>query len=187
MDNKTGNPPFVIPVKPNNTKPLYIVSVLILALSYFSFFYKALAQFSVLEIAVFSFMAVISGIWYFNIFKGKWPAKHGYIIFVSAGAVWFYQGGIGYMIGILVIFSGIVQLRVKASPAIMADNNGVALKNIFIKHYNWQEMNNVVIKDGLVTVDCKNNRLYQKEIAGDISPEFEAEFNEFCRLKTGRL
>jgi hypothetical protein len=41
----------------------------------------------------------------------------------------------------------------------------------------WQEMNNAILKDGWLTIDLKNNKIFQNEI---VSPTSEIEFNEFC-------
>jgi len=41
----------------------------------------------------------------------------------------------------------------------------------------WKELNNVVLKDAVLTIDLKNNKVYQNEI---ISPASELDFNEFC-------
>jgi hypothetical protein len=114
---------------------------------------------------------------------GKWPEKHGYIIFIVAGLAWFYQTGAGFAIGAMVIVAGILQVRVKQAPIVTVDNECVAITNVFTRRYSWAELNNVVIKDGLLTVDCKNNRLFQKEVSADITEGYEAKFNEFCKLK----
>lgn len=49
------------------------------------------------------------------------------------------------------------------------------------KKYSWNEINNALIKDGILTVDFKNNMLIQKEIEDDVSTELETEFNHFCQ------
>ncbi|OYY22402.1 MAG: hypothetical protein B7Y69_06810, partial [Sphingobacteriia bacterium 35-40-8] len=51
------------------------------------------------------------------------------------------------------------------------------------KHILWEELNNVVIKDGLLTIDFKNNKLLQKEIQSGSNAKDEQDFNEFCRNK----
>jgi hypothetical protein len=49
------------------------------------------------------------------------------------------------------------------------------------KTYLWSEVNNVMLKDNVLTIDLKNNKLIQAvidmESAGEID---EKEFNEFC-------
>jgi hypothetical protein len=41
----------------------------------------------------------------------------------------------------------------------------------------WKDLNNVVLKDGLLTIDLKSNKVYQNETVTEIN---ESQFNEFC-------
>ena len=45
--------------------------------------------------------------------------------------------------------------------------------------------NNVVLKDGLLTLDFKSNRLMQREVADDDDEDDadEEEFNAYCRSR----
>ncbi|MDF2380769.1 hypothetical protein JMG10_04805 [Nostoc ellipsosporum NOK] len=64
----------------------------------------------------------------------------------------------------------------------------VAADHIFYPSFpartvSWKEMNNVILKDGLLTLDFKNNKILQNEIInapGDIQ---ESEFNRFCQAQ----
>ena len=49
----------------------------------------------------------------------------------------------------------------------------------------WSELNNVIIRDGLLTLDFKNNKLFQALVNKRImNPELdEKEFNDFCRAQ----
>jgi hypothetical protein len=47
---------------------------------------------------------------------------------------------------------------------------------------NWNELTNVIMKDGILTIDFKDNKLMQNETEGDDMIN-EKEFNEFCREK----
>jgi hypothetical protein len=42
----------------------------------------------------------------------------------------------------------------------------------------WPELNNVILKDGLLTIDLKNDKVFQHEIA---SAADENELNQFCK------
>jgi hypothetical protein len=76
--------------------------------------------------------------------------------------------------------------------------------NKFInKEYQWSDFNNIVLKDGLLTLDFANNKIIQVEpdwtepllfaidkdddidayqdIIGEDYPKLEKEFNDFCR------
>lgn len=49
------------------------------------------------------------------------------------------------------------------------------------KHFQWSELNNVVLKDDVLTIDCKNNKVYQHYIQHSEEYANETEFNDFCR------
>lgn len=61
----------------------------------------------------------------------------------------------------------------------------IVVDGLFQKRINWSELNNVLIKDGLLTIDYKNNKLFQQEtddLDDDDDDEVtEEEFNAFCR------
>jgi CDP-diglyceride synthetase len=44
----------------------------------------------------------------------------------------------------------------------------------------WNELNNVILKDGLLTIDFKNNKIIQQLIKHS-NAIYEKEFNEFCK------
>jgi hypothetical protein len=55
----------------------------------------------------------------------------------------------------------------------------IVINTFFRKRYEWNAFSNVVLKDGLLTLDFKNNKMLQREIMKqDVN---ENEFNEFCR------
>jgi hypothetical protein len=62
---------------------------------------------------------------------------------------------------------------------------GIVFRSIFSKNIQWSDLNNALIKDGILTLDYKNNKLFQAETDDDEDNEeydvSEEEFNEFCR------
>jgi hypothetical protein len=48
--------------------------------------------------------------------------------------------------------------------------------------FSWNDLNNIILKDGLLTIDFKNNKLAQSEVVnGDNDYALnEKEFNDFC-------
>src|SRR6186713_94832 len=44
----------------------------------------------------------------------------------------------------------------------------------------WSEVNNVILKDGLLTIDFRNNKLFQQLILNSDDDINEKEFNDFC-------
>lgn len=51
------------------------------------------------------------------------------------------------------------------------------------KTFHWDDLNNIILKDGLLTIDFKNNKLAQAEVVngGNDYDLNEQEFNDFCR------
>ena len=44
----------------------------------------------------------------------------------------------------------------------------------------WNELSNLILKDGLLTIDFKNNKIIQQLIEKTEQPVNEKEFNDFC-------
>ena len=49
------------------------------------------------------------------------------------------------------------------------------------KSYEWVEIDNVIIRDNLFTLDLMNNRIIQKELDVPVDKPTEDEFNAWCR------
>lgn len=64
-------------------------------------------------------------------------------------------------------------------------NEKVIYPAIISKKILWNEISNVILKDGILTIDLKNNKIIQQEIDESIIPVNEKEFNEFCRQQLG--
>ena len=70
------------------------------------------------------------------------------------------------------------------APVMVIEKKGITLKKTLTsRYYNWQQLNNVVMKDQLLTLDFTNNQVLQLEISGN-EPDEET-FNRYCteRLK----
>ncbi len=63
--------------------------------------------------------------------------------------------------------------------------NNIKVKRVPFKTYEWNTLQNVVLKDGILTLDFKNNTLAQHTV--EKSDVNENEFNQFARqlLKAG--
>lgn len=51
------------------------------------------------------------------------------------------------------------------------------------KDIQWQELSNLILKDGLLTIDFKSNKILQGEIIPADPEVNEKEFNEFCSMQ----
>jgi hypothetical protein len=99
----------------------------------------------------------------------------------AAAAGWLLGPKTNIWMGILYAIAGLLEKQVKFPQEIGFSEAEVSFNTFPRKVLNWTEINNAVIKDGIITIDQKNNQLIQKEIEGYVTKDIENEFNEFCR------
>ena len=85
------------------------------------------------------------------------------------------------ILSIIYIVAAILEKPVKLLPEIAFDENEIVINSFPKKRYVWSDLNNVILKDGIITIDCKNNKLIQNEVNEPVTKKTEDEFNEFCR------
>lgn len=61
---------------------------------------------------------------------------------------------------------------------IVVTKYAIQYPSVPMRRIEWKEISNVVLKDGLLTIDLKNNKLIQQYVGDNTQEE---EFNEFCR------
>lgn len=114
-----------------------------------------------------------------------WQSKRDHIPFyrfalLLAAWGWFLhpQGEILY---IVFLIAAIVEKPAKLLPEVAFDEHEIAFNTFPKKIWKWDELNNVLLKDGLLTIDSKKNKLFQRLVNEQVTHETETEFNEFCR------
>lgn len=171
---------FLITLKKQNYKvvdqvsQLMYVFVLLVFGTYFYHYPKTGA-------AYLYFAAAIILTWIFTIIKKNksGTAFFRFGLFISA-AGWFFVPYKNIWLGVLYAIAGLLEKLVKFPQEIGFSENEISLNTFTQKILQWNEVNNVLIKDGLITIDHKNNKLFQKEIEGYVSADIEKEFNDFC-------
>jgi hypothetical protein len=71
----------------------------------------------------------------------------------------------------------------KAELEIGFTDEKITVNSLVRRNYQWSDFNNIVLKDNLLTLDFKDNRLLQRET---IDEEFDAtdeEFNDYCQAQ----
>ncbi|HTI93936.1 MAG TPA: hypothetical protein VL727_25255 [Puia sp.] len=78
-----------------------------------------------------------------------------------------------------------LEAQTKRPLEIGFDPNRIVVNSLIRRTYSWSDFNNVVLKDGLLTLDFSNNKLLQKEVADDEDEDDadEEEFNMYCRQR----
>jgi hypothetical protein len=100
-------------------------------------------------------------------------------------------GGIGliiasplpFIIGILLLLCGLTEKTIMQKREFGFSKNKIQENGIFGRKINWSDLNRVVIKDDLLTIDFKNNKLLQCYVDDEDDEEYEVEedeFNTYC-------
>lgn len=91
-----------------------------------------------------------------------------------------------WIIGVLNILFMILHTAALQKPIVSINESQVIYPSFPKKKIDWQELSNLMIKDGLLTIDFKNNRIIQQQIADILSTIDEKEFNDFCRQQLNK-
>jgi len=91
-----------------------------------------------------------------------------------------------WVVGVLNFLFMILHIAALQKPIVSVSENQVIYPSFPRKKIDWQELSNLIIKDGLLTIDFKNNKIIQQQIADISSSIDEKEFNDFCRQQLNK-
>jgi hypothetical protein len=102
-----------------------------------------------------------------------WP------VFTAIIISWLVVGA--YAVGIVNLAIYLLSLAATRRLIVHFTANALLFPSFPQRRISWEELSNVVLKDGILTIDFRNNKLSQQEIDEELSPVNEKEFNEFCK------
>lgn len=83
-----------------------------------------------------------------------------------------------------VAYIGYAEYRILQPAYAEFDTSGISLPRVFgTRRIGWNEMNNVILRNDLLTLDFKNNKILQLEVLDDISTTKAAEMNKFFQTR----
>jgi hypothetical protein len=86
-----------------------------------------------------------------------------------------------YVLAALSLLLGFLFNTAIKRKQVFISNEKIIYPSFPAKNLYWSELSNVILKDGLLTIDLKNNRIIQQPVDESIQTTNEKEFNEFCR------
>ena len=181
---------YVIIIKEPDYKKADAITFLMLLLAVAFFIYTAARQW---HSNVYRNAAVMDVI--LSVFIVLWvaysfisAAKKGEIAFYrlalfAAAIGWFTEPVNNVWMATLFAIAALLERQVKFAQEMGVDDNGITFNTLPQKEYEWKDINNLLLKEGILTVDYKNNKLFQQEIQSEVSPDLEKEFNRYCQVK----
>jgi hypothetical protein len=107
-------------------------------------------------------------------------------LLVCAGVGLSFFAETGY-VDSLFILAGIAEKYLNKNNEIGFSEAGIVMSGLFPKKYEWSALSNVIIKDDLLTIDFKNNKVLQHYTDDEEDDEYEVESDEFNAYCEGRL
>lgn len=85
-----------------------------------------------------------------------------------------------YIIGAASLALAVLYYIAKREMDVIVYNDRIAYPSFPPKNIRWSELNNIILKDGLLTIDFKNNKIIQ-QLIDEKNTVDEMEFNQYCR------
>jgi hypothetical protein len=174
---------FVVTLKHRGFKLYNTISVLLCVMAVAAFTFAILqvpfAAFHWINIFLAAFIVISLFIFFIRINDKNIIPTFKWSLFAAA-FLWLLYPVHVPVIGIFYIIAAVLERQLKFSQEVGFSKDAVTLNTFPFKHYDWQQLKNVILKDNILTLDFKNNKIFQKETESDVSAETEKEFNEFC-------
>ena len=174
---------YVITLKKSDYRFVDQVSQLMLffSLAIFGYFYYTHPVSGTFYIIIAAALLVT---WIFSAYRKRMVGfAYFRLALLVASVGWFLGSERNLLMGILYAVAGLFEKQVKFPQEIGFSEDEIVFNSFPKRKLQWNDVNNVLIKDGLITIDQKNNKLFQKEINEGVSMQVENEFNDFCRSK----
>lgn len=180
---------YILEFRQNSRALADIISTILLLLS-FVFFCYTLYIIRVMTKQTIFLSVMTAGIvgWWIYCYWRQQQGKTAYyrIGLLMAAAGWAVMMSGWNWISILLLITALIEKQVKFPQEVAFDDNGIVMNTLPKKRYTWSAVKNVVWKDGILTIDLRNNKLIQRETSTEPAGNDEPEFNEFCRSQVAR-
>lgn len=172
--------PFVLVLANKERRAAHFISLVLLSITLLTAFIYIATHISVARIILILLVIALIISVYLQLTR---KSENGFPQFMwpiaIAGLCWF-QIPNGFYIGLVFMAAAIFEKQSQIPVEIGIDATGITFNHFPQKFHAWNTIQHFIIKDGLVTIDYKNNKVFQKELANTTSSEEEAEVNAYC-------
>lgn len=130
--------------------------------------------------AMGAYMGIVAAIIYLTLFSLNKSKPFTTIILplpLFVFALFWISTGV-YWMGILVFLFATFALVSRKKIIVIFEQQNIVYQSFPKRTFNWNSLNNVILKDGMLTIDFKNNKIIQQLI--EEKNIDETAFNQFC-------
>jgi len=178
---------YVVTLKNNSRKYIDTFSLLLLLISALLFLREQYLSPNIKIPYLFGGFAIIA-IAGWNFYHQK---KKGKIVYYNSAL---FVAAIGwvtmpYLSWLFLPFAllGLFERQAKLPLEVGFTDTEIAINTLIRRRYAWSDFNNIILKDDLLTLDFKSNRLLQRETIDEEGDAEEDEFNVYCREQLGKV
>ena len=177
---------YVVILKNKDRRSIDLINLILCIIAFSYLVYKSIV-FGILQHFQYGWIAVVMSLFLVNFFirrKNQSKKFSPALILYLLGLLFIFNSKttlLESIVGLILILLAAFEDKAKANLEIGFSTQFIMFDNLMKKKYNWSDFNNIVLKDNILTLDFKSNRLFQKETIDDESDCDEDEFNEFCR------
>ena len=175
---------YVITLKRPNYRGVDMVSQLLLLLFLIFFYRYAWAMGWIRSLTAINIVPLlIIGLWIYNLTRPKGSIVYYRLALVIAGLGWLMIPNGWQWLAAVYGFLSVAERQVKFPDEIGFTADKIVRSSFPRKTYQWVDIDNVMIRDNLFTLDLRSNKIIQKELETRVSKTTENEFNEYCRAQ----
>lgn len=170
---------YEIILKNEKEKTYRFISWLLISANFITLFlYAFISENNKIIYFILAFSALLS-IPVLNYFKFQKLKTRFSIAFIIFAVAWFLTPY--WWIGPVNIVFLVLDKAASGKLKVEFHNDKIRFPSLINRDYPWRDLSNAILKDGILTIDFKTNKLIQQQIAEESSSVNEKEFNEFCR------
>lgn len=153
------------------------MSWLIIALNFFSFLYVGISGLSKFDNLPFFTAGLLLIIFLFRFLSKREAVENDglslsfSVVIIAWIVMQFYWAAV--VAFLLFLFQDISRRKL----TVLVFDDKIVYPSFPKRIIEWSELNNVIVKDGWLTIDMKNDKVFQNEVLSAVS---EIDFNEFC-------
>ena len=172
---------YVVTLRRNVERQIDTISLSLCSLSVLAFIYAQIRSGAINLLLCFGAITVSIGIIQ-NLVRARRQRIRYKIWLLLSGLFWIGMPWLNWL-AIIFFFLAFLEYQAKYPLEVGFTADRIVINTLFPKKYTWADMNQVILKDGMLTLDFKSNLLIQKDTIDedDDSDADEDEFNTYCK------
>ncbi len=168
----------------NNSYRIVSFFILLMHALLFGYFYLKSVEYKwLLLLGCFINFLTLASLFLPTSIKEKTRTSFSITLIINA-FIWFGLDNI--LMGLLVIVLVIMNFYTKKKPVVIFSDDYILYPSFPSRKFYWKDVQGVIIKDDILTIDFKNNALIQQKIESHHAPALNImAFNAFIETKLG--